>query len=223
MIDSRISAVLFDLDGTLLDTALDFETATNQLLVSEGLNPLSRGEISLHVTNGSIGIIKSLFNITVTDSPEFLRLQNQLLANYRLCMTEKTRLFPGLKSSLELVRQKQIPWGIVTNKPSEYAEPIVAAKTPDCAVLICPDHVKVAKPDPEGMFLATEKLGVKSENCIYVGDHRRDIDAGKAAGMDTVAVGWGYINHDEEDLNDWGATHIICEPADLLPVLNNYL
>jgi len=141
-----ISAVLFDLDGTLLDTAQDFQTATNQLLMAEGLEPLPEGLISTYVTNGSAGIIHSIFEIE-TSNPDFKRLQGQLLDNYRACLIEKTCLFPGLESSLEILQQKQIPWGIVTNKPSLYAEPIVEAILPQCAVLVCPDHVKLAKPD----------------------------------------------------------------------------
>lgn len=217
-----ISAVLFDLDGTLLDTALDFQTATNQLLTTEGMAPLGQGGIRPHVTNGSVGIIRSVFGIE-TSNPDFSRLQEQLLTNYRACLIDKTSLFPGLKSSLELLKEKSIPWGVVTNKPFLYAEPIVKTLLPDCAVLVCPDHVKGSKPDPEGLFLATSELGVEAKNCLYIGDHKRDIDAGRAAGMETIAVGWGYIDHDEENPDSWNATHVISEPADLAPVLTNYL
>ena len=219
-----IAAVLFDLDGTLLDTALDFETATNQLLVSEGRRPLAPGGIRTFVGNGSVGIIQAIFNIEPDIGSEFSRLQQQLLANYRNCLTEKTCLFRGIESSLNLLRKNQIPWGIVTNKPSEYAEPIVQALIPDCAVLICPDHVKTGKPDPEGLLLAAKNLEVTPEACLYVGDHRRDIDAGSAAGMDTIAIGWGYIDHDNENLDDWGASHVICQAEDLESLLtHNYL
>ena len=216
-----ISAVLFDLDGTLLDTAQDFQTATNELLMAKGQQPLGEEGIRPHVTNGSIGIIRSVFNLEVSN-PDFKPLQQQLLANYQACMTDKTCVFPGLESSLEFLRQKQIPWGIVTNKPYQYAKAIVEALVPECSVLVCPDHVKITKPDPEGLFLATKKLNVAPERCLYIGDHKRDIDAGAAAGMDTVAVGWGYINHEVEDIEDWNATHLICKPSELLGILENY-
>ena len=217
-----ISAVLFDMDGTLLDTALDFETAINQLLISEGCEPLTNNSVHSYVTDGSVGIIRAIFNKEPSD-PDFSRLQQQLLTNYSLCLAQKTRLFSGLKDSLDLLDRRQIPWGIVTNKPAKYAEPIVAAKTPNCAVLICPDHVEAAKPNPEGLFLAASKLNVEPENCLYIGDHQRDIEAGQAAGMDTVAVGWGYIDHRVEDINEWNATYVIHETSELIPVLTNYL
>lgn len=213
-----ISAVLFDLDGTLLDTAPDFETATNQLLEDEGLARLPLGGIRTHVTNGSVGIIRSIFNLEPGD-PAFERLRNQLLNYYRACLTEKTHVFPGLETSLSLLKEQQIPWGIVTNKPSEYAEPIVETLLPDCAILICPDHVQQPKPDPESLFLACARIGVNAENCLFIGDHKRDIDAGRAAGMETVAVAWGYIDHDREDLENWQATHLIGEPVQLTEIL----
>lgn len=217
-----LSAVLFDLDGTLLDTALDFETATNQLLVSEGRAPLEKGAIRAYVTNGSYGVVCAAFELE-QEHPDFLRLQEGLLANYRACMTEKTKLFSGLESSMALFEDRQMPWGIVTNKPVQYAEPIVKAILPSCSVLICPDHVRITKPDPEGLMLAADRLQVRPENCVYVGDHRRDIDAGNSAGMDTVAVSWGYIDQDQEKLSDWGATHLISDPSELAPLLTTYL
>lgn len=218
----RLSAVLFDLDGTLLDTALDFETALNRLLISEGLESLEQGQIRTHVTNGSAGIIRGVMGIE-KDDPDFSRLQQALLANYRSCLTDKTRFFPGIESSLKLLKDQNIRWGLVTNKPVEYAQPIVDKIAPECAVLICPDHVANTKPDPEGMFKAASILNVDPSDCMYVGDHIRDIEASNAAGMISVAANWGYIDNQNEDASDWGADHVVDQPAELATLIRQYL
>ena len=216
-----IQAVLFDLDGTLLDTALDFETAINLVLAEEGKPPLPANGIRAYVTNGSVGVVTAAFGITQTDS-QFPRLQSQLLAHYRQNLTGRTCLFPGLESTLSLLTEKQIPWGIVTNKPREYAVPVVSALLPESAVLVCPDDVSTPKPDPAGLLLACEHLGVAPTQCIYVGDHHRDIEAGTAAQMNTVSVGWGYVR-DKKEHHDWGADGAADTPADLASILAAYL
>lgn len=216
-----ISAVLFDLDGTLLDTAPDFETAVNRLLSTEQCSALKTDAIREHIGDGSAGIIASVFGLERQD-PEFPRLQQQLLQNYRECLTDKTAIFNRLDSSLELLDQKDVPWGIVTNKPSEYANPIVRKLLPNCQVLVCPDHVSLPKPDPAGILLGCEKLGIPPSECIYVGDHIRDIQAGQAAKTRTIAVGWGYINPSDQPGN-WGANWHVNAPADLSPLLETLL
>lgn len=216
-----IEAVLFDLDGTLLDTALDFETAINQVLSEEGEPALGREEIRQHVGNGSAGIIENVFNIP-RDHADFPRLQASLLAQYKIYLTDRTQIFPGLEASLELLEHTTTPWGVVTNKPSEYAVPIMDKILPSSQVLICPDHVSQPKPDPEGILLACEQLKVAPECCLYVGDHLRDIQAAKAANTPSVAVGWGYIG-DEETHTQWHANWVVDNPEDMAPLLRTIL
>lgn len=216
-----IEAVFFDLDGTLLDTALDFQTAVNSVLEEENRTLLPEGAIREYVTHGSVGIINAVFDVD-RDHADFPRLQQSLLSHYKHCMTDQTTLFQGLESSLALLKENGVPWGIVTNKPSEYAIPIVDALLPESVVLICPDHVANSKPDPEGLFMACKNVAVNPKNCLYVGDHLRDIQAGQAAGMTTVAVGWGYI-HQTEQYDRWGAEFIAHKPEELAAILEQSL
>lgn len=213
-------AVFFDLDGTLLDTARDFETAINQVLIAKNRPPLNNGQIRAYVTDGSNGIIRAAFSIEEND-PDFPRLRESLLENYFNCLTEKTCVFPGLQSSLQFLKENHIPWGLVTNKPLRYAQPIVDALVPECAVLVCPDHVTQTKPDPEGLFLAAEAVSANPTKCLFAGDHARDIGAGNAAGMFTIVTEWGYIDTEKANPSDWGADLIIKNPNELLNVIKN--
>lgn len=211
------TAVLFDLDGTLLDTAPDFETATNRLLAENNKPALLPGSIRHLVGNGSAQIVTQAFGVE-RDKPEFKALQLGFLEHYRNCLVDKTRLFTGLETSLEYLDKSQIPWGIVTNKPLEYAKPIVKALLPSSQVLVCPDHVEIAKPDPDGILLACSTIDQDPESCLYVGDHLRDIQAAKAAGSKSVAVGWGYIG-DEEEHTEWGADWCVAKSENLTQLL----
>lgn len=213
----NVEAVLFDLDGTLLDTAPDFELAINLVLSEEGMPPLNQDTIRMHVGNGSAGIICNVFNI-LRDDPAFLRLQQSLLAHYKANLTNRTHMFPGLETSMNLLETRNIAWGVVTNKPSEYAAPIMQSLLPDSQVLVCPDHVEKPKPDPEGILLACREINAAAERCLYIGDHLRDIQAGQAAGTPTIAVGWGYIGS-EESHTEWSADWTADNPADLAPLL----
>ena len=212
-----VSAVLFDLDGTLLDTAPDFETAVNGVLEDKKLAPLHVDAIREHIGDGSAGIIASVFGLG-KDHPNFPALQQQLLQNYRACSTEKTQIFPNLDTSIEWLDKHEIPWGIVTNKPSEYADPVVQLLLPSCQVLVCPDHVTRPKPDPEGIVQACKKLDIAPAECLYVGDHIRDIKAGQAAHTKTLAVGWGYIGADDKP-DTWDADWCINTTPEMLPLL----
>jgi len=212
-------AVFFDLDGTLLDTAPDFHTAVNRVLEAEQQALLDIETLRGWVTNGSVGIIQSAFGIE-QEHPDFSRLRQALLGHYVNCLTEKTRVFSGLEQTIELLREKTIPWGVVTNKPVKFAQPIIDLLTPDCAALICPDHVQQTKPDPEGLLIAARQLNARPEVCIYVGDHERDIQAGKGANMKTVAVEWGYIDT-ETSPESWGADYLIQTPNQLPDIILN--
>ncbi len=218
----NFKALLFDLDGTLLDTAPDFISALNIQLARYGRRPLSGDSVRVAVTNGSAGLIQAGFGIG-DDHPDFETIRSEYLALYFDNIAVKTSLFAGIDTVLENCERTHIPWGIVTNKPWKYS----------CAVLqqlgllqrsgavVCSDHVKQPKPHPEAMFLAAKQLSVPPDDCLYIGDHRRDIDAGAAAGMTTVAAGWGYIA-ESENINDWGADHIVAQPQQLHKLLFNH-
>ena len=202
-------AVLFDLDGTLLDTAPDFLTATNHLLAKREMPLLAEDKIRTLVTHGSAGIIRKVFDMDETH-PEFEPTRQELLTFYKNNLADKTRPFIGITELLfELVRQ-QVPWGIVTNKPELYTLAILdqLPLTPSPETIICPDHVTHTKPNPESVILACEQLGVEPKNTVYIGDHLRDIEAGLSAGTTTIAATYGYID-DKEDTGSWGAHHTV--------------
>ena len=211
----RHDAVLFDLDGTLLDTAPDFLTAINRVLAERGLPARSEQAVRAAVSHGSAGLITAIFTID-SDHPDFEPLRQALLAHYRDCLADDTRPFPGMVGVLEALAARGIPWGIVTNKPAAYTDAIVARLSwpSPPATVVCPDHVARTKPDPEPILLACRQLDLPPGRAIYVGDHRRDIEAGREAGTATVAAAYGYLDNGENPA-DWGADHII-ERADQL-------
>lgn len=212
-------ALLFDLDGTLLDTAPDFISAIQKMLQGRGLLPLADRELRNTVTNGSAGIIEKAFGID-QDDPQFKTLQDEFLSLYFDNIADKTTLFSGLQDVLDTCKNKGIVWGIVTNKPYKYTQAVLEQLNPSIqsATTICPDHVTQPKPDPEGLLLACSELSLSPSECIYIGDHIRDIQAGRSAGMRTIAAGWGYID-ESENIAEWQADWIIEEPQDLNQLL----
>lgn len=219
MIHNRFDAVLFDLDGTLLDTAPDFTTAINRVLDERGLEMQPESRVRNAVTHGSAGLITSVFGIN-SDHPDFEPLRQRLLHHYRQCLAELTHTFAGIDAVLEQLAARQIPWGIVTNKPVQYTTPILAQLSFPSrpATVICPEHVTRTKPDPESILLACRELHVAPERAIYVGDHLRDIEAGRNAGTTTAAVTWGYLDADEDPRN-WGADHTVDNGNELFAIL----
>ncbi|MBC6428480.1 MAG: HAD-IA family hydrolase [Cellvibrionales bacterium] len=219
---NSVKAVLFDLDGTLMDTAADFTTALNQLLIREQRPPLIKDEVRALAGDGSAGLIRAVFDIPDSD-PESEPLRQAMLENYAACLTEKTRLFTGFADLLTWLDSRTLLWGIVTNKPLRYARPIVQKLAPACATLICPEHVAHPKPSPEGLLLAAKQLEVDARTCLYVGDHKRDIEAGQAAGMRTIAACWGYIDPQTDNPAAWNADYLIDRPADLQPLIEKLI
>jgi 2-phosphoglycolate phosphatase len=215
----KFKALLFDLDGTLLDTAPDFISAINKQLQIRDRDSLINNTVRTSVTNGSVGIIESVYGIKQND-PEFEVLKEEFLELYLSNIAEKTSLFDGLKQVLDNCVKHSIPWGIVTNKPLRYTTPLLEELGLDqqSATTICPDHVSNPKPDPESLLLACSQLSLNPEDCIYIGDHIRDIQAGHSAGMRTIAAGWGYIE-DSENINDWHADWIIEDSTQLNSLL----
>ncbi len=213
-------ALLFDLDGTLLDTAPDFVTALNKQLGLHGYEPLPDSAVRTSVTNGSIGLIQTGFGLS-PDHQEFEPLREEFLELYFANLADKTVMFDGLAQVLEQCTQQDIPWGIVTNKPSRYTDAVLQQlPLQGAATVICPDHVAQPKPHPEPMFLACKEIDIAPADCLYVGDHIRDIEAGRAAGMRTIAAAWGYIETGQ-NIHQWNADWVVEQSQQLHSLLFN--
>jgi 2-phosphoglycolate phosphatase len=218
--NTPVEAVLFDLDGTLLDTARDLTKALNLLLTREGKAELPYEVIRKVVSNGGNAMVTLGFN-TCTGEPEHTRLYLELLDIYSKNVANYTRAFAGIETLLAHIGSLGLPWGVVTNKPRAYSEPLLTIMNlkPSCAVLVCPDDVTNRKPHPEPMYLACKTLNCHPAHTIFVGDHQRDIEAGHNAGMLTVAALYGYIN-DDDDTDSWQADYSIKQADELIQLLN---
>lgn len=212
-------AVFFDLDGTLVDTARDFERAINGLLRADGLPTLGYDAIRTQVSNGARALTRLAFGLDAGDSGFDARLSD-LLDAYEASISADSCLFPGTDTVLERLEANAIPWGVVTNKPQRFTRPVLAALRLDqrSVATICPDDVSERKPNPEGLLLAARLAGVDAKRCLYVGDHERDIAAGRNAGMTTACALYGYIGADESP-EDWQADYLLQQPKDLLPLI----
>jgi 2-phosphoglycolate phosphatase len=219
----HIEAVLFDLDGTLIDTAPDFIRIIKELCVEANVVPLTEDEIRIQVSEGSKAMVRLFHPELSDDSPELTGYRDEFLKRYAANIAVDTTLFAGMAEVLLDLEKRQIPWGIVTNKPRSLSVALLDAMdlSRRCAVLVCPDDVKNSKPDPEPMYLAAQHIGIAPEHIIYVGDHPRDIDAGRAAGMKTVLAAYGYLTPAlAADLASWHADFIIHRPLELQILLN---
>jgi len=219
----KIRAVMFDLDGTLLDTAPDFIAVVNQLLVEKERNELPHDTIRACVSNGSRALIMMAFAIEETHE-DFHPLRERLLELYLQHIAVFTKMFPGIQDLLNKLAERNIPWGIATNKPAAYTIPLMEQLNiqPEPVVVLCPDHVKDAKPHPESLFLAAETIGCTPEEIIYVGDHHRDIECGRRAGSITIAAAYGYIE-DEISVDDWQADYRVDHAEDIWLIVEKYL
>lgn len=220
-------AVLFDLDGTLIDTASDFVRIIKLMCAKHEHSAPSDEAIREQVSAGSKAMVRLMFGEladVADDDPTLLAYRQEFLDLYEADICVDSRLFAGLDELLMALEQHTVPWGIVTNKPRYLAENLLEKLnlSTRCAVLVCPDDVTRTKPDPEPMILATDRLTAKfgtvfdPKACIYVGDHIRDIQAGKSAGMTTVVAGFGYLSaQDRVQLPTWGADKIVETPEQL--------
>ncbi len=216
IIQENTQAVLFDLDGTLIDTAPTFAKVLNLQLQQHGKAELPFEQIRMQVSHGARALITLGFGLKEGDDG-FEDLRLELLDIYDHRIDQGSSLFPDMNQVLQHLKQKNIPWGIVTNKPSRFTFPLIKKLgiNDNCAVVVCPDDVTHTKPDPEPLALAAFRLHVDAQHCIYVGDHERDIRAGNRAGMFTVAARFGYIaDTDKPEL--WQANAFIDSPLDLL-------
>ena len=213
------SAVLFDLDGTLVDSAPDLAGAANDMRSERGLSRLPYAELRAMVGSGARGMVGIAFGVGPQDE-QFTVLRDEFLQRYEARITQETRVFPGIVSLVMRLRERNVPWGIVTNKVARFSEPLVRALQLDTqiATLVSGDSTPHSKPHPEPLFEAARRMGVNPAACWYVGDDLRDVQAGRAACMTTVAAAWGYLGSDDP-IDTWGAHHVIQSPNELLNLL----
>lgn len=213
---SAIQAVFFDLDGTLIDTAPDLGYALNLQLARHGRPTLSDDEIRPFASHGSRGLLGLGFGVTPED-PNFITLRDEYLHLYDQVFTRQPKLFSGMQAVLTALDKSQTPWGIVTNKPRRFTQPLVASLGLhlQAACTVSGDDAPQPKPSPATLLMACEQVGVNPQYCVYVGDAERDIQAGKAAGMQTVVALFGYLDAQDKP-ETWGADAMIHQPEELL-------
>lgn len=219
----RIRAVLFDMDGTLLDSAPDFIAVSQAMRQARGLPAIDPQRVADVVSGGARAMVAAAFDCP-PDSAEFEVLRLEFLERYQQGCAVFTRPYDGIPELLADIEKSKLLWGVVTNKPLRFAEPIMQqlGLAERSALLICPDHVKHTKPDPEPMLLACSKLGLQPGEILFVGDDLRDIESGRAAGTRTAAVSWGYI-HPDDNPGNWGADVVVDHPLELRKALDQAL
>lgn len=219
----RLRAVLFDMDGTLLDTAPDFVAVIQAMREARGLPRVPEQQVRDVVSGGARAMVVNSFEVDPL-SDEFEALRLEFLDRYQDHCAVESRLYDGMERVLAEIERARLIWGVVTNKPVRFAEPIMQGfgLAQRSALLVCPDHVTRSKPDPEPMILACRQLALDPASVLFVGDDLRDIESGRAAGTRTAAVRYGYI-HPQDNPNSWGADVVIDQPLDLLNVLDRAL
>ena len=221
---SVIDCVLFDLDGTLVDTACDFQQVLDRMMDETGLERIDPLLVHQNVSDGARALVRLAFGLQEGETG-FDEKLSRLLDYYdeQLAHTD-ARLYPGLEELLANLEAVKIPWGIVTNKPEKYSMRLLENLQLDtrCQCLVCPEHVTNRKPDPEPIIHACQQLSVNIERTVYVGDHLRDMQAAKSASAIAVAAQYGYLNPNTR-IEDWPADHIAASAADLEPILYGLL
>lgn len=219
----KIRAVLFDLDGTLVDSAQDFIAILQQMRQERDMPTMDAKLIRQQASAGAAAMVSTALELA-QEHIEFTTYKNIFLQRYQENCARYTRPFTGLSELLSYLDQHRIPWGVATNKPVQFAEPILQqlGLLERMAVLVCPEHVHQAKPAPEMLLLACQKLDIAPNQAIYLGDDLRDIQSANAAGMPSVAVGYGYHNQADNPQN-WGADYFIAQSEQLLTELKPLL
>jgi phosphoglycolate phosphatase len=210
------TAVLFDLDGTLIDSAPDLGAAADQMRTDRGLLSLPLERYRPVAGSGARGMLGVAFGIA-PEAPEFESLREEFFVNYEARMLRNTRVFEGISELIEALRERGFQWGVVTNKSQRFTGPLTRALPlfETAGAIVSGDTTPYAKPHPEPLFEAARRLGVAPARCMYVGDDERDMRAGRAAGMRTVAAAYGYMGADA-DVTLWEADAAIASPLDLL-------
>jgi len=213
---ARLQAVLFDLDGTLIDSAPDLAGAGNELRAARGLDPLPFARFRPLVGTGARGMVKVALGVG-PEHPQFIDLREEFLSRYEARMTTETAVFAHVRPVLDALRKRGVPWGIVTNKAARFTAPLVKALGLDleAVAVVSGDTTPHSKPHPAPLLEAARQMHLAPEACMYVGDDLRDVQAGRAAGMRTVAASWGYLGAGEA-IGEWGADHVIDLPDELL-------
>ena len=214
-----IKAILFDFDGTIADTAPDLGHALNQQRIARHLTPLSIAQIRTQASAGSRGLLGLGFNIKPGDDGYEL-MRDEFLDLYAQRLCHDTCLFPGMTELLNELDARNLPWGIVTNKPARFTHPLVQQLNlhQRVACVICGDETTHTKPHPEPLLTASKKIEIPSVDCIYLGDDLRDVQASLAAGMLPIIARYGYLGNDRPP-ETWGARHLIDHPEELLTYL----
>jgi phosphoglycolate phosphatase len=215
-----IKGVLFDLDGTFADTAPDLGAALNHVLQQRQLSPLPLATIRPQASHGSIGLLGIGFGITPED-PRFNGLRDEFLSHYTAHICDKTELFNGMAELINGIEARKLPWGIVTNKPHRFTLPLMQALgyADRAACLVSGDTCAHPKPHPMPMLHAAQLIKVAPDQCLYLGDDKRDMEAANASGMKGIIAQYGYIAPDAS-LDSWQASGQIESPLELLHYIN---
>lgn len=215
-----INGVLFDLDGTLLDTATDLGHALNTILIKRNIAPLSHDLIRPAAGQGCRGLLKIGLNMEETH-PEYPSLCTELFRHYHSHLADTTTFFPGMETVLEHLEKANIPWGIVTNKPERFTTKLLDSLqlTQRAACIISGDTLKKSKPHPEPILHACQLIQQDPAECLYVGDSEVDIIASRAAGSPSVIAMYGYIPP-EANPKQWNADGYIQQPMDIITLLS---
>lgn len=212
----RVRAVLFDLDGTLVDSAPDLAGAANGLRAARGLPALPYERLRPMVGAGARGMVGAAFGLAPGDDG-FDLLREEFLQRYEQRLLDETRLFPSVAELLARLEGEALAWGVVTNKATRFTLPLLEGLGLHvrAQAVVCGDTTPHSKPHPAPLLEAAQRLGVAPQDCVYIGDDLRDIQAGRAAGMTTLAAGWGYLG-EGEPVEGWGADAVLETPPQLL-------
>ena len=215
----QVKAVLFDLDGTLIDSAPDLGAAADKMRTDRGLPSLPYEQYRPMAGAGARGMLGVAFGMK-PDHPDFPALREEFFCNYESCMTQRTYVFEGVAQLIESLVQRNLAWGVVTNKAMRFTAPLTRGMPlfASARTVVGGDSTPHPKPHPAPLLEAARQVGVRPIECIYVGDDVRDVQAGRAAGMPTVAATYGYLGG--LDVKDWGADLQIETPLALLGLLN---
>jgi 2-phosphoglycolate phosphatase len=216
-----VQAALFDLDGTLVHTAPDLVGTLNTLLREDGRAELDITAIAHEVSNGSPGLIRAGFGLRMND-PGFVEIKARFLAHYADNLSNESRLYPAIDELIRSLDARQVPWGIVTNKPAVMARALIRALGLRPQALLGGDSSPRPKPAADALELACAHLRVSPGRCIYVGDAPRDIEAGRSAGMRTISAAFGYLPPGT-DVQHWNADHVAKQPQDIWSLIEPYL
>jgi N-acetyl-D-muramate 6-phosphate phosphatase len=211
-------AIFFDLDGTLIDSAPDLGAAADKLRTDRGLPSIAYEHYRPLAGAGARGMLRVAFEMQ-PDHADYEQLREEFYVNYERSLTQRTYAFEGVESLLAAIAERCVPWGIVTNKSRRFTEPLVAqmALLQSAVAVISGDSTPHTKPHPEPVLAAARLARIDPQRCWYVGDDKRDVESGRAAGMFTVAANWGYLG--DHAVDSWGADAIAHQPSDLLQLL----